>query len=178
MLTRPTWETPPGGTDQWLPQRTRWLKGFVQTLGVHTRRPWQLGLVGLLALASTLGQAVVAAMVHGPVLLWIAAVLMISGVAGLPPLLPPWPMAILVAGSVTAAVLCQIGAKRAGIAWRLQDALTAPVYWSMLSIAMGNAVWQLVTAPHHWDKTRHRPEGGQAQAQAEPERLGTGRRAA
>lgn len=28
VIARPTWETPPGALDNWLPQRTRWLKGY------------------------------------------------------------------------------------------------------------------------------------------------------
>jgi len=43
VISRPTWETPPGNIADWLPQRTRWLKGHMQTWGVHTRRPWRLG---------------------------------------------------------------------------------------------------------------------------------------
>ncbi len=30
VIQRPTWETPPGGLDNWLPQRTRWLKGYMR----------------------------------------------------------------------------------------------------------------------------------------------------
>ncbi|MGH7019040.1 MAG: glycosyltransferase family 2 protein, partial [Brevundimonas sp.] len=36
VLTRPTYETPPGRLLHWLPQRTRWLKGYMQTFLVHT----------------------------------------------------------------------------------------------------------------------------------------------
>jgi len=39
VIGRPTWETPPGALTHWLPQRTRWLKGWMQTYLVHTRAP-------------------------------------------------------------------------------------------------------------------------------------------
>jgi hypothetical protein len=46
VLSRPTWETPPGALELWLPQRTRWLKGYMQTWGVHTRTLNGLGVRG------------------------------------------------------------------------------------------------------------------------------------
>ena len=39
VIRHPTIESAPGGLDNWLPQRARWLKGYMQTWGVHTR-PW------------------------------------------------------------------------------------------------------------------------------------------
>ena len=34
----------------------------------------------------------------------------------------------------------------------------APLYWALLSLAFGHAVWRLVRNPFQWDKTRHRPD--------------------
>lgn len=178
-LTRPTWETPPGGTDQWLPQRTRWLKGFVQTFGVHTRRPGRLGWRGLWALCLTLGQTLIAALMHGPTLLWVIGVLLICAVSGLVPQFPIGPMLVLVTGWAIASLSCCVGAQRARIPWRLSDLAAAPVYWAMLSVAMLSAIWQLARAPHFWGKTMHKPEteppGGE---RAPGRRAGTGRQVA
>ncbi|MGZ9113356.1 MAG: glycosyltransferase family 2 protein, partial [Brevundimonas sp.] len=65
VMSRPTWETPPGGLDNWLPQRTRWLKGYMQTWGVHTRQPWRLGWRGAAALIMTVGAGLASAALHG-----------------------------------------------------------------------------------------------------------------
>ena len=64
VMSAPTWETPPGDLHTWLPQRTRWLKGFMQTWLVHMRRPLALGWRGLLSLHLTLALALVAAALH------------------------------------------------------------------------------------------------------------------
>jgi hypothetical protein len=85
----------------------------------------------------------------------------------------------LMVGNVTAAVTCWVGARRAGVPWAIRDALVAPVYWAMLSIALCNAVWQLITAPYYWDKTAHRPETAQSQkANGAPVNRKTGRQGA
>lgn len=31
-----------------------------------------------------------------------------------------------------------------------------PVYWLLISGAAYRALWQLITAPHRWEKTHHR----------------------
>ena len=43
LLTLPTYETPTRSFATWLPQRARWLKGYLQTLFVWTRAPGQIG---------------------------------------------------------------------------------------------------------------------------------------
>ena len=73
-----TWETPPGALDRWLPQRTRWLKGYMQTWGVHTRRPRRLGRRGLLSLIMTLGAAILSAGAHAPTLAWLASAVLVG----------------------------------------------------------------------------------------------------
>lgn len=178
VLTRPTWETPPEGTEQWLPQRTRWLKGYVQTFGVHTRWPLRMDWRGWLALVMTLGQAIVAAFLHGPTLLWVAGMLMVAAAAGLSPLLPVGPMVVLAMGWTVASVTGWVGARHAGIEWELRDFLTAPVYWAMFSVALCNSAWQLLRAPYHWDKTKHVPETRTAQPAANSVKAATGRLAA
>jgi hypothetical protein len=40
---------------------------------------------------------------------------------------------------------------------RLRDAVAAPAYWPLLTIAMAHAVARLAYQPHHWDKTNHKP---------------------
>ena len=42
MITRPTLEDAPHKLKAWLPQRTRWFKGWMQTWIVHTREPRRL----------------------------------------------------------------------------------------------------------------------------------------
>lgn len=75
-----TLEEAPVRLSAWTPQRTRWLKGYWQTLGVH------FGLDPVrrreaLPLAMTLGGAVLSALVHGPSLLACLAAACLAGPA-------------------------------------------------------------------------------------------------
>lgn len=158
MLTLPTMESPPPSLKVWLPQRTRWLKGFMQTLLVHTRRPLELGLAGLTVLAFTLGAAVVSACLQAPFLCWTAAVLLEAAMAGYAPLLPPADLAVAGYGWAVAGLCMAIGAARAGVRTGAIDVLTAPLYWSLHSLAQSHALWRLVRQPFHWDKTPHAPD--------------------
>lgn len=156
VLARPTWEAPPGGFPLWLPQRTRWLKGYLQTWGVHTRQPWRLGLRGALALLMTLGAGLASAAIHGLCLAWVAVTVLVPLVAGLPPETPRLALSVLVLGAASAWLSCAIGARRAGVPYGAVDMVTAPAYWALLSVAFAHAAWRLVREPFAWDKTPHR----------------------
>lgn len=158
VISRPTWETPPGEISDWLPQRARWLKGYMQTWGVHTRRPWRLGARGAFALLMTVGAGVVSAAVNGPSLAWVTATVLVAAVAGLPPETPALALSVLVLGAASAWLSCAIGARRAGVPYGPADMITAPAYWALQSLAALHAGWRLVREPFAWDKTRHRRE--------------------
>ena len=164
VITRPTWETPPGDLSHWLPQRTRWLKGYLQTWGVHTRRPWRLGWRGAFALVMTVGAGLVSAAIHGLTLAWVAAAVLVSVMAGLPPETPALALCVLMLGAASGWLSCAIGARRAGTAYGAGDMASAPAYWALLSLAFAHAAWRLVLEPFAWDKTPHRRD---AQMEAE-----------
>lgn len=156
VIGRPTWETPPGHLSDWLPQRTRWLKGYMQTWGVHTRRPWRMGLRGGFALTMTVGAAVASATVNGLSMAWVAAAVLVAAMAALPPDFPALALGVLGLGAASAWLSCAIGARRAGIPYGLTDMAAAPAYWGLQSLAAAHAAWRLVREPFAWDKTRHR----------------------
>ncbi len=166
VITRPTWETPPGSLAHWLPQRTRWLKGYLQTLGVHSRRPWRLGWRGALSLTMTIGSGLASAAIHGLSLAWVAAAVLVATIAGLPPETPALALSVLVLGTAAAWLACAIGARRAGVSYGPVDMIAAPAYWALLSIAFVQAAWRLVVEPFAWDKTPHRRDGLLAEPRA------------
>ena len=158
VITRPTLEAPPGGLIDWMPQRARWLKGHMQTWGVHTRKPWRLGRRGGFALVMTLGAGLASAAVHGLSLAWVAVAVMVAAVAGLSPETPSLALSVLVLGAAAAWLACTIGARRAGIPYGPTDMISAPAYWALLSLAFVHAGWRLFREPFAWDKTAHRPD--------------------
>ncbi|MES2033573.1 MAG: glycosyltransferase, partial [Pseudomonadota bacterium] len=78
VLQIPTLECAPATLGEWLPQRARWVKGYMQTFGVHARNPphWRTGAAP--AFAVTLGVSIIAALFHGPLLAWVLIGLLLS----------------------------------------------------------------------------------------------------
>ncbi len=164
VLSRPTWEPAPETLHDWIPQRARWVKGYMQTFGVHSRTPphWRTGVAA--AFAATLGSAIAAAFLHGPLTAWV----LMASVIGLAHDGVPWvsvpDAALLVFGWLCAAVAGAVGLRRAGLPVRLRDLLVLPLYWPLHSLAAAHALFQLLVQPFHWDKTPHTPRTGQAGA--------------
>lgn len=155
VLGRPTYEPPPADVAAWVPQRTRWLKGYMQTLGVQLRHPLALGWRGMLALTFTLVQTLLAAALYAVTAAWTVWLLALWAVTGLPPLAPVGGFVTVAAGVISAWLACAVGCRRAGrpYGWKLM--LTAPGYWALQSLAMAHAVVRLVRQPFAWDKTPH-----------------------
>jgi cellulose synthase/poly-beta-1,6-N-acetylglucosamine synthase-like glycosyltransferase len=146
----------------WIKQRTRWIKGYMQTALVHTRHPVRFvrmaGLHGTLTLVFLVAGTPLA-FLAAPVL-WIAclAPLVVGhspqlGFTGLDA--ATLAACSLVIGNsimVGAAVVAALLRRRYDLAlW----ALLLPAYWVLHSIAAWRALGQLVTNPSKWEKTPH-----------------------
>ncbi|MGE5502667.1 MAG: glycosyltransferase family 2 protein [Ignavibacteriales bacterium] len=162
VLNSPTWETAPQSLIEWLPQRTRWVKGYMQTFGVHTRGPNLLKPPSFAALLATLGVSITSAFTHGPLAAWVLAAMAFGVAMGRTPPIPPADLALLAMGWAAAAFAGLEGLRRAGSQIRLRDLLLAPAYWPLQSLAAGHAFVQLLRTPYHWDKTPHSPRAGRA----------------
>ncbi len=159
-----TYEEAPVRFGPWLRQRSRWMKGWMQTAGVHLRRPWRLwrevGPVKSLGVALIAGGNVLTALVYPLLLVEIALFAMRAGLAAnvsdvLQNKLMSLHLAAISAGYLSTAVIGLMGlARRRQMrhAWIL---LLAPLYWGLLSIAAWRALWQLLREPHRWEKTQH-----------------------
>lgn len=158
VIASPTWEAAPEHLYDWLPQRTRWLKGFMQTWGVHTRAPMGLGWRGGLALCLTIGGTIAAAASHAAAITGVAAIVLVALIAGLPPQASLMALGVLGFGVVSAWISGLIGARRAGVPYGPLDMILSPGAWALLSLAFLHAAHRLVTQPFAWDKTAHRPD--------------------
>jgi len=154
VLATPTLECAPANLSEWLPQRSRWVKGYMQTFGVHARNPphWRTGAA--LAFALTLGVSIAAAFLHGPLLAW-ALVGMILAITEGAAWISPADVVLLVIGWLASSVAAMVGARRAGRPLRAIELLRMPLYWPLHSLAAVHALHQLVFAPYRWDKTPH-----------------------
>ena len=164
VLASPTWETAPQNLGEWLPQRARWVKGYMQTFGVHTRGADLLKPPSLAALLATLGVSIASAFAHGPLAVWVLATIFYGLATGHVPPIPTADLILLAGGCAAAAGAGYVGLRRAGLPVRARDLLLAPAYWPLQSWAAAKATVQLFRRPFHWDKTPHSPRAGRADA--------------
>lgn len=167
--------------ESWFAQRTRWLKGWLQTWLVHMREPvrlWhELGASGFWAFQALFGGVIVSGLVH-PVFIAYAPLALatglatqgLAGIAGIA--LAALNGFVLVAGYGVAVAAGIVAARRRGHVDQWRYALTMPVYWLLVSLAAHAALWQLLRRPFYWAKTAH---GHSALAPASPANPRAGR---
>lgn len=161
VLAAATREPAPETLRDWIPQRTRWVKGYMQTFGVQSRQPphWRTGAA--LSFALTLGAAIAAAFLHGPLAAWALVVTALGLLADGTPWISLPDGALLGVGWASASVAGVVGLRRAGLPVRARDLLMLPLYWPLHSMAAAHALVQLFSRPYHWDKTPHAARTGQ-----------------
>ena len=158
ILDSLTLEEAPNGLPNWIRQRTRWIKGYIQTFFVHMRDPERtlrtLGLRGLLGFVLFIGSSSFAFIITP--LIISASVLAYFHIYTMPEWLYNLMLTNLLGGwMVHLAVALAIIHKRN---WR--DSLIAlplfPFYWLLHSVASIRAVYQLFKGQNHqWEKTTH-----------------------
>jgi cellulose synthase/poly-beta-1,6-N-acetylglucosamine synthase-like glycosyltransferase len=161
LIDSTTWEEACSEWKAWIRQRTRWIKGYMVTSLVHTRRPLQLrrtvgtrGVIGLLGLiAGTPAMFLTCPIVWS---FWLYTFL--GGTLG-GFHLPAWVRLAttinLLVGNGSMILLTALAARRRK-AYRLVGfALLLPAYWVLHSVAAWRALYQLVRQPDHWEKTPH-----------------------
>jgi cellulose synthase/poly-beta-1,6-N-acetylglucosamine synthase-like glycosyltransferase len=166
MIGSTTWEEAPVRWRQWFGQRTRWIKGWIQTYLVHTRRPValmrELGLRGWLGFHLVFGGLLFSALVHP----WSYAFLAWSlatdrGGDGVRSILLDVCLFNMLA-SYAAAILLALAVAIRRRRFRLAlSAIWTPFYWLLISLAAYRAVLDFMWRPHHWRKTAHTGAGRQ-----------------
>lgn len=148
----------------WLRQRSRWIKGYLQTYLVHTRDLFKMENT------SRIHQFIFHFLIGGKMafiyinpILWLATIayFVLNPIVG-PTIQMLYPAPVLylalpslVIGNFLFIVFYMIGcAKREE--WSLiKYVLFVPIYWLMISLAAVIALFQLFFKPHFWEKTVH-----------------------
>lgn len=154
VIGTPTWEEAPVTLGAWVNQRTRWIKGHMQTWLVLMRDPVrcarEMGLGGFAAMQLMLGGGIVAAFAHGP----LAFIVL---VAALSPhqLLGPEDFVLALCGYSVAIFAALTACALSNNLSHARAAFTMPFYWPLATLAALRALFELVFRPHHWAKTTH-----------------------
>ncbi|GAA3842658.1 glycosyltransferase [[Pseudomonas] carboxydohydrogena] len=164
MFSSTTYEEAPARAGAWLRQRSRWMKGWMQTWIVHMRSPLRLirqsGLAGFFTLNLLVGGNVLTALAYpmliGACLLEIG--LTAAGSTAIEMFADPFAglhLATIAAGCLSTVVVCLIGLTRRRLLHHAWVLLLTPLYWACLSVAAWRALIQLFRDPYRWEKTEH-----------------------
>jgi cellulose synthase/poly-beta-1,6-N-acetylglucosamine synthase-like glycosyltransferase len=163
LLDSITLEEAPIHFMSWLKQRTRWIKGYMQTWLVHMREPISLyrslGSRGFWGFQFFIGGPCLVFLLAP--MLWIIAIFWLTQDVNLPleSKLPTWfwgtGIFSLIAGILLHSYFAMfiVSTRR----WKsmLGAEVVFPFYWLLHSIASFRALWHLIIKPHHWEKTDH-----------------------
>ena len=154
MIEPPTLEEATAHVLPWIGQRSRWIKGFVQTLMVHLRGGMPGGcLTHAFGFIAVLGMAVFSAFSHGFLLL--ATLICFACWPIIGPMLSTTDIVLAITGvSITWALLL------AGQLATRNDLnpiaiISSVFYWPLQTIAALRAARELLNKPFHWEKTEH-----------------------
>ena len=163
MLASTTWEEAPHDISNWLPQRRRWMKGWMQTCITHTRQPvrlwrelgvWRATHILALLIANTFGPLVG---------IWFTVYVLYLMFDGSFAPGDAWPAMIAhylwtglaLSGFISLFLPTLLGAWRRGLFKSLPWLGFRAAHWALMSAACLQGVYELMVRPYHWAKTRH-----------------------
>ena len=165
ILDSTTLEEANSNVTNWIRQRSRWIKGYMQTYFVHLRRPWNYVRQGrireLFSLLAIIGGTPATFLVNP--LMWGLLAIYVAARGSLTPefhLLYSAPIfypavICLVAGNFLYMYLYLVACVKSRQFSLLPWVLTVPVCWLLMCVAAMMAVFQLIFNPHYWEKTHH-----------------------
>lgn len=164
MLDSTTYEEANADPRNWIRQRSRWIKGYLQTLLVHTRGGWDLRRTRdphFFTFLLVVGGKAIVNFINP--LMWAATISYFLFRASIGPTIEalyPTPVfyaaeVTLVFGNLLFVYTFLLGSARRGNYDLIKYGLLAPIYWLMMSTAACKALTQLIRNPHYWEKTKH-----------------------
>jgi len=157
-----TYEEANSKVNNWIRQRSRWVKGYIQTWLVHMRHPIQLikdiGFSAFFSFQMVVGGNIFTVLVN-PVYWIITTAWFLFRFEFLNELFPG-PIYYLGAfslffGNFAFTYINVAGAMSRGYYEMVRAALISPIYWGLMSIGGWRGFLQLITKPHYWEKTVH-----------------------
>jgi glycosyltransferase XagB len=161
VIDSTTKEEAPLSVKAWLCQRSRWIKGYMQTYIVHMRQFKMLSCtfsgVRMLSFQLFIGAPGILFLISP--LMWAVWALMLTGTLTIPHysgfLMSCLGIFNLLSGLLLPVVLALMVIRKQGW-WNLSFyCFLFPFYWVLHSIASVKALWQLIRKPHYWEKTLH-----------------------
>lgn len=165
-LDSTTWEEAVWRLGPWIRQRSRWIKGYMQTYLVHLRHQFRLlqgGRLSRLLHFHLLFGATVFCLLVNPIY-WVLTVGWFLGLCDwLSGIYPVWILVpalfCLLVGNAALVLSSMLACLNRGYTHLIPWCLLMPFYWVIMSVGAWKGMLQLITNPHFWEKTPHE-EGG------------------
>jgi glycosyltransferase XagB len=143
-------------------QRSRWIKGYMQTTLVHLREPIKLvkaaGLKQAIGFLFLIGGTPATFLSVIPLYILSLVVLLLDQNL-LNSFIPQWVLVLCLAnlfiGNALMIHVSMMGPFKRNRFRLVLWAFLNPVYWLLHSVASYKALWQLIVNPHYWEKTNH-----------------------
>lgn len=169
-ISLPTDEEAVQTLPEWNLQRSRWIKGYMQSWSVHMAAPFLpggiLGFLRFLTLQITLGFTLLSVWFYVPSVVFTASILAILYLQGLPIDIAPLYLFSVGISAFAGILIGAVGAWRAGKPRLIVHALFMPAYWLLHFTPALRAAREIRRRPFYWHKTRHgikaRPNPAQA----------------
>ena len=168
-----TWEEANCNLKNWIRQRSRWIKGYMQTFFVHMRHPIQfvrqIGLKGLAGYMAMIFGTPFLPLIN-PIFWLLLLVWVVITPQWIETLFPGFLYYIastqLIIGNFMFVYMNLVGSyfvirdctakKQDHFSYSMiRYAILTPLYWVFMSIAAYKALFQLVSKPFYWEKTVH-----------------------
>jgi len=162
MLDSTTWEEACPRLAWWIRQRSRWVKGYVQTYLVHTRDfgnlTRRLGIANSAHFHLLIGGAVLFQLVSTfywlLVLVWLIFRPEVVGMF-FPGAIFVMAALCLFLGNFAFVYASAIACMRLGFGSVVKYTPLLVLYWIVMSLAAWKGTLQLISRPHFWEKTQH-----------------------
>lgn len=163
VLDSTTYEEATSRVKVWLFQRSRWIKGYLQTYLVHMRHPLEMIRRGqfrkFFSLQLIVGAWTIVLLIN-PIMWALTIAYLVWHPVALYQALFPGPVLYMGAFCLVFGNFFYIYTHALGCLKRqeyslLKWVLLLPLYWIMMSISAYIAFYQLIVKPHYWAKTQH-----------------------
>ncbi|MDQ2832131.1 MAG: glycosyltransferase, partial [Chloroflexota bacterium] len=162
VIDATTYEEANSDLNNWIRQRSRWVKGYMQTWLVHMRHPIalrrSLGTAGFLGFHALIGGTPLTLLLN-PVYALLTTLWYVTHLGVLQSPFPSWVYWVaivnLIVGNFAFTYTNMVAVGRRNL-WDLMIwTAFSPVYWALMSIAAWKGFVQLITRPSYWEKTDH-----------------------
>lgn len=162
IINSTTYEEANNEMFNWVRQRSRWIKGYMQTHLVHMRNPvtlWKkIGWKGFLGFNFFIGATPITFLVY-PLLLGIFICYILFDLTSIRSFFPDWVLFMsiinLMVGNILMIYVNMMAVFKRRYYELILFAIANPIYWLLHSWAAYKGLYQLVVKPFYWEKTNH-----------------------